>query len=66
MSGNKVPQEISVIGRFFSLEALVLIMGFASLINGLVAQRLASVLLGILLIAGLLLLNLICKRWVHK
>ncbi|QXE92491.1 hypothetical protein [Geomonas subterranea] len=34
MTGNKERQEISVVGRLLSLEALVFVMGVASLVYG--------------------------------
>jgi hypothetical protein len=56
MRGNKENQEISVVGRLFSLEALVLLMGVVSLIYGLVTAQLANILIGALVLAVTLLL----------
>jgi hypothetical protein len=56
MRGNKENQEISVVGRLFSLEALVLLMGVVSLIYGLATAQLANILIGALVLAVTLLL----------
>jgi hypothetical protein len=46
MQGNKEKQEISVIGRLLSLEALVFLMGIASLLYGLIAGVATNVAIG--------------------
>jgi hypothetical protein len=62
MTSEKEHQEICVVGRLFSLEALLAIMGAASLIYGLVTGRLASVGLGVIVLGlGFLLIRL-CRR----
>jgi len=60
MPGNKEKQEISVIGRLLSLEALVFLMGVASLFYGIVAGNLWQAVLGagIIVLVVLVLLNL--------
>ena len=56
MQGNKENQEISVLGRLVSLEALVLLMGIVSLIYGLVTARLSNIIIGaVILAAGVIL-----------
>ena len=62
MRGNKENQEISVVGRLFSLEALVLLMGAVSLIYGLATARLANIIIGVLVLVAALLLARIWRR----
>ena len=51
MRGNKEHQEICVVGRLFSLEALVFLMGVVSLIYGLATARLANIIIGALMLS---------------
>ena len=62
VNGNKENQEISVVGRLFSLEALVLLMGAVSLIYGLATARLANIIIGVLVLVAALLLARIWRR----
>jgi hypothetical protein len=62
MRGQKEHQEICVVGRLFSLEALVFLMGTVSLIYGLVTARLASIAIGALVLAVTLLLTRVWRR----
>jgi hypothetical protein len=62
MRGNKEHQEICVVGRLFSLEALVFLMGFVSLVYGLVAARLANIVIGALILAITALLVFVWRR----
>lgn len=62
MRGNKENQEISVVGRLFSLEALVLLMGAVSLIYGLATARPANIIIGVLVLVVALLLARIWRR----
>jgi len=60
MQGSKENQEISVLGRLVSLEALVLLMGIVSLIYGLVTARLSSIIIGaVILAAG----GILARKW---
>jgi len=52
MSGNKEHQEICVVGRLFSLEALIVIMGVVSLIYGLVTREPGTALIGAAVLAA--------------
>ena len=56
MRSDKENQEISVLGRLFSLEALVLLMGVVTLVYGLATARSAHILLGASVLAVALLL----------
>lgn len=60
MQGNKEQQEISVIGRLLSLEALVCLMGVASLLYGAFYGSLGHLLTGtiVLVVAAFLI-----RRW---
>jgi hypothetical protein len=60
MDRDKERQEISLIGRLLSMEALLVIMGVFSLVSGILAKNTVRLLLGLLILAGLVLL--ICLR----
>ena len=62
MRGNKEHQEICVVGRLFSLEALVFVMGVVSLVYGLVTGRLASIIVGALVLVVAFLLARVWRR----
>lgn len=55
MDRDKQKQEISLIGRLFSLEALLIIMGFLSLVSGIITRDLLRLSLGIIILGGMLL-----------
>ena len=52
MQGNKENQELSVLGRLVSLEALLFVMGVVSLVYGLLAARLLNTVIGGLILAA--------------
>jgi hypothetical protein len=62
MTSEKEHQEICVVGRLFSLEALLVIMGAASLLYGLFTGRLASVGLGGGVLGAAYLLLRLCRK----
>lgn len=62
MRGKKEHQEICVVGRLFSLEALVFLMGVVSLIYGLAAARLANIIIGALVLVIAVLLARVWRR----
>jgi hypothetical protein len=62
MRGNKEHQEICVVGRLFSLEALVFLMGVVSLIYGLATGRLANIIIGALILVVTILLARVWRR----
>ncbi|GFO58219.1 hypothetical protein GMST_05440 [Geomonas silvestris] len=62
MPGNKEHQEICVVGRLFSLEALVVIMGVVSLIYGLATGKVISVIIGAAVLAAIWVLARWCRR----
>jgi len=55
MDRDKQKQEISLIGRLFSLEALLIIMGFLSLVSGIITRDLLRLSLGVIILGGTLL-----------
>jgi len=59
---NKEKQEISVIGRLLSLEALVFVMGIVSLIYGLATGSLLNIIIGALILVIAILLALKWRR----
>ena len=62
MRGNKEHQEICVVGRLFSLEALVFLMGVVSLIYGLATARLANIIIGALILVVAVILARVWRR----
>lgn len=56
MDGNKQLQEASLIGRFLSMEVLLMLMGAASLLYGIINGKLLNILCGLIIIPGVLLL----------
>jgi len=52
MDSDKQKQEISLIGRLFSLEALLFLMGLLSLISGIITKDLLRLSLGIMILGG--------------
>jgi Flp pilus assembly protein TadB len=62
MRGDKEHQEICVVGRLFSLEALVFLMGVVSLVYGLVTGRLANIIIGALILVVTALLARLWRR----
>lgn len=61
MDHDKERQEITVIGRLLSMEALLVIMGILSLVSGLLAHDPLRLLLGFVILA-LLALYIILRR----
>jgi len=60
MQGNREQQEICVMGRLLSLEALVFLMGVVSLFYGLFTQSLWEIVIGAaILVAAAVLV----RRW---
>src|SRR5690349_11394782 len=59
---EKEKQEISVIGRLFSLEALLIVMGIFSLIAGIARQDVMPVFWGVMIIGGSIGLHFVRKK----
>ncbi len=62
MDNDKEKQEISLIGRIFSLEALLLIMGVLSVLAGVLYGEMKKVFWGAVIIFAAVLLNIVRKR----
>jgi hypothetical protein len=62
MNKDKQKQEIPVIGRLFSLEALLVIMGLLSLVSGILIGDPVRLLLGVVILGGLALLIFARKK----
>ncbi len=52
MDKDKQKQEISLIGRLFSLEALLVLMGLLSLISGIITRDLLRFSFGVIILGG--------------
>lgn len=64
MDSNKQRQESSLIGRILSMEALLLLMGVASLIYGIVNNAVMNIFWGVVIVPGVfLLLKVRRKDW---
>jgi hypothetical protein len=59
---NKARQEVSLIGRLFSMEALILVMGCLSLVYGFSEGKEINIFWGVLIIAGFFVLRLVRRK----
>ena len=59
---DKERQEISIIGRLFSLEALILLMGLFSLVSGIYTGEAIQLFWGGLIMAGAVVLHFVRKK----
>jgi len=62
MDKDKQRQEVSLIGRIFSMEMLLLLMGAASLIYGIVNGATMNIFWGLLIIPGVFILMKVRKK----
>ena len=62
MDKNKQRQEISLIGRILSIEMLLLVMGVASLIYGIVNDQLINIFWAVVIIPGVFILIKVRKK----
>ncbi|MBT1072117.1 hypothetical protein [Pelotalea chapellei] len=62
MDKDKQRQEVSIIGRILSMEALLLLMGVASLIYGITEKATINIFWGIVIIPGVFLLIKVRKK----
>ena len=62
MDNEKQRQESSLIGRILSIEALLLLMGVASLIYGIVNGAVMNIFWGVVIVPGVFLLLKIRKK----
>lgn len=66
MDNDKEKQEISLIGRIFSLEVLLIVMGIFSLVSGILYSKGMQIFWGLAIIAGTILLLFVRKRYFKK
>lgn len=59
---NKEIQESSLIGRILSMEALLMVMGIASLVYGIVYDMTMNIFWGVVIIPGVFVLHKIRKK----
>lgn len=59
---DKAKEEISLIGRIFSLEVLLIVMGVLSIVSGIVNGKGMQIFWGGVIIGGSLLFLLVRKR----
>jgi hypothetical protein len=62
MDKDKERQEISLIGRLFSMEVLLVLMGLFSLISGIVSGAATQIFWGVVIIGGSVVLHFVRKR----
>jgi hypothetical protein len=62
MDKDKEREEISLIGRIISLEALLVVMGLLSLISGIIRTQRTQIVLGVVVIAGSMLILFVRKK----
>jgi hypothetical protein len=59
---NKEIQESSLIGRILSMEALLMLMGIASLVYGIIKEMPMNIFWGVVIIPGVFLLHKVRKK----
>lgn len=59
---NKARQEVSLIGRILSLEMMLLLMGIASLVYGIVNHVEVNIFFGVVIIPGVFILMKVRKK----
>jgi len=62
MDINKEKQELSVIGRLFSIEALLVIMGIVCLGSGIVTGEVMQLFWGVMIIGGSVVLYFVKRK----
>ncbi len=66
MDKDKEKEEISLIGRLFSLEALLILMGLLTLLSGLIYMQWVRVILGLVILSACILLLFMRKKIWNK
>jgi hypothetical protein len=67
MDKDKEKEEISLIGRLFSLEAMLILMGLLTLVSGFIYMQWSRAILGLVILGGCaLLLFMRNKFWKKK
>ena len=62
MDNDKQRQEVSLIGRILSMEALLMLMGIASLYYGITQDATMSIFFGLVIIPGVFILMKVRKK----
>lgn len=62
MDHDKERQEITVIGRLLSMEALLILMGLLSLVSGILTHDPLRLLLGVIILSALALFLILRRR----
>jgi hypothetical protein len=62
MDSEKQRQEVSLIGRILSIEMLLLVMGVASLIYGIVNGAVMNIFWGVVIVPGVFILIKVRKK----
>ena len=62
MDKDKQRQEISVIGRLFSIEVFLFLMGVASLVSGYFTTQLIQIFWGVMIVSGAIVLHFVRKK----
>ena len=62
MDKDKQRQEVSLIGRILSIEMLLLVMGVASLIYGIINGQTMNIFWGIVIVPGVFILMKVRKK----
>ncbi|WP_298273578.1 hypothetical protein [Geobacter sp.] len=59
---EKEKQEISIIGRLLSMEALLVLMGIVSLVYGIMGSQIMNVFWGVVILVGAVVLSFVRKK----
>ena len=62
MDKDKEKQEISLIGRLFTIEALIILMGIVSLGYGIVNRTEINIFWGVIILVGAMVLHFVRKK----
>ncbi len=62
MSKDKEKQEISLIGRLFTVEVLIILMGIVSLVYGIVNGTEINIFWGVIILVGAVALHFVRKK----
>jgi len=62
MNNDKQRQEVSLIGRILSMEALLLLMGVTSLIYGIVNGAVMNIFWGVVIVPGVFILMKVRRK----
>lgn len=66
MDKDKEKEEISLIGRLFSLEALLILMGLLTLVSGIIYMQWVRIIMGLAILSVCVLLLFMRKKMGKK